>query len=113
MTVHGLDLATGLRAGGHPVEEALDILVEVAEALGLKPISQHTEHQVAGQMVRRSPTEYRTPPCPQTRQIEIAQARDLGFHSLMTNRGLSHGRQAARRVDFFAAGLGASGRTIR
>jgi hypothetical protein len=96
-----------------PVEEALGVLVEVAEALGLKPISQHTEQQVAGQMVRSSPTEYRTPPRPQTRQVEIAQARDLGIHGLMTNRGLCHGRQAARRVDFFAAGLGASAGTIR
>jgi hypothetical protein len=68
---------------------------------------------VAGQMVRRSPTEYRTPPRPQARQIEIAQARDLDFHGPMTNRGLSHGRQAARRVDLRAAGLGASGGTIR
>jgi hypothetical protein len=85
----------------------------VAEALGLKPISQHTEKQVPGKMVRRSPTEYRTPPRPQTRQVEIAQARDLGFYGLITNRGLSHGRQAARRFDFRAAGLGESGGTIR
>jgi hypothetical protein len=85
----------------------------VAEALGLKPISQHTEQQVAGQVVRRSPTEYRTPPRPQTCQAEIAQARDLGFHGITITQRISHGRQAARRVDFFAAGLGASGGTIR
>jgi hypothetical protein len=85
----------------------------VAEALGLKPIGQHTEQEVAGQVVRRSPTEYRAPLRPQTCQVEIAQARDLDIHGLMTNRGLSHGRQAARRVDFRAAGLGASGGMIR
>ena len=41
------------------------------------------------------------------------RARDLGFHGIMTYRMFRHRRQAARRVDFRVAGLGASGGTIR
>jgi hypothetical protein len=64
-------------------------------------------------VIGRSATEHRTPPRPQTREVEIAQARDLGFHGIMTSDGASHGRQAARRAAFLAAGLGACGGRMR
>ena len=57
--------------------------------------------------------EHRTPLCPQTPEVEIAQARDLDLYGIMINQRLSHARQAAQRVDFRLAGLGAAGGTIR
>jgi hypothetical protein len=42
----------------------------------------HHPYEVEGQMIGRSATEYRTLPCPQTRKIEIAQSRNLGFHGI-------------------------------
>lgn len=49
----------------------------------------------------------------QTAEVEIAQARDLGFHGIMTSDGSSHGHQAARRAAFLAAVLGAFGGRMR
>src|SRR5260370_20098132 len=45
-----------------PVEQTPTIVIQFAEPIGLQPISQNTEQQVAGQVRRGSPAQNRVPP---------------------------------------------------
>ena len=62
---------------GDLVEEALGVPVEIAQPFGLQAIGDHAVEQMARQVIGGLAAEGRTPSCPQAREIEIAQMRDL------------------------------------
>ena len=75
--------------------------------------------QCDGQALHRQASKAKAPPgvAPAGLDFEglgkFARARLRPFYGIMTNRRLSHGRQAARRVDFRVVRLGAPGDAIR
>ena len=71
--------------------------------VGLKPIGQNAEQQMARQVRGRSSSEYGVPPSPKRTDIEIAQTRDLDVDCLAVRRGWTdldawHGVQVGRRL---------------
>ena len=68
------------RAFGDPIQQPDAITAEVAEGLGLDPIGQHPEQQVPGQVLGRRLAGHGPEAGPQTREIEVAQPRDLVLH---------------------------------
>ena len=59
------------------VEQTLALAVQVAQMVGLKPVSQNAKQQVAGQVRGRPPPEYGMPTASKLPDVEIAQARNL------------------------------------
>jgi hypothetical protein len=98
------------RFGGDVIEKALGIPVEIAQSFGLQAIGNDAVEQMTRQMIGGFAAEDRMPSCPQAREIEIAQVRDL---VLQSTRWRSHGDQAARQADFVLARCCAAGDTIR
>jgi hypothetical protein len=84
--------------------------VEIAQPFGLQAIGDDSVEQLARQVAGRLTSEDGLPSCPQPREVEIGQMRDL-IIQLVQGRG--HDDQAARRVDFAFTGCCASGDTIR
>jgi hypothetical protein len=82
---------------GDPVEEALDVPVEIAHSFGLQAIGDHAVEQMARQVIGGLAAEHRMPSCPQAWEIEIAQMRDL---VLQFAHWCSHDDHAACRGDF-------------
>jgi hypothetical protein len=93
---------------GDPVEKALGVAVEIAQAFGLQAVGDHAKEEVAGKVVGGLMAEYRLPAGPQAGEVEIAHARDL-FLQVDYWRGHD---QAARR-DLVLVGGRASGPGIR
>jgi hypothetical protein len=61
------------------IKEPLAPGVQIAETIGLNPVSQNPKYEVAGQVRERSPAELVVPTNLKATNIEIAQARDLDF----------------------------------
>jgi hypothetical protein len=60
-----------------PVEQALALGIQVTQLIGLKPVSQNAEQEVAGQVRGRRSPERILPPDPKLIDVEITQARNL------------------------------------
>jgi hypothetical protein len=86
----------------HLVEEALSVVVEIAQPFGLQAVGDHAVEQMARQVIGGLAAEHRMPSCPQATEIEIAQMRDL---VLQFGHWRSHDDHAARRVDFVLTGF--------
>jgi hypothetical protein len=87
---------------GDPAQQTLAVALQFAEPVGLQPIGQDTEQQVAGQVRGRAPSEHGMPSGPQLPDIETAQARDLVIEGLSIRLAWidchsHHWDQAARR----------------
>jgi hypothetical protein len=61
----------------HLIKETLGVSVEVAQPFGLQAVGDHAVEQMARQVIGGLAAEDRMPSCPQAREIEIAQMRDL------------------------------------
>jgi hypothetical protein len=59
------------------VEQALALRIQVTQLIGLKPVSQNAEQEVAGQVRGRRSPERVLPPDPKFTNVEITQARNL------------------------------------
>jgi hypothetical protein len=75
-------------------------IIEVAQPVGLEPVSQSSKQQMTGQMRGRSPAKYRMPTAAQLSDVEIAQARNLDIKRRAIRQGRTdpyarHGNQAA------------------
>ena len=60
-----------------PVKQTPSVSIEVAEPIGLQPISQNPKQQVPGDVRRCSPPEHRAPSGSEPLDVETAQTRDL------------------------------------
>ena len=60
-----------------PIEQTLALGIQVAQLIGLKPISQNAKQQMAGQVRGWLPPEHGMPTAAKLTDVEIAQARDL------------------------------------
>jgi hypothetical protein len=75
--------------------------IEVTEAVGLEPVGNHLEYQVAAKVRGHWPPEYFLPAPAQFMEVEIAQARNLSVKLVSvwqrrTDPDAGHGAQAAR-----------------
>src|SRR5262249_39258381 len=80
------------------------LAVQITQHVGLQPVRQHAEQEVAGQVEVWSPPEYVTPMASKLPDVEIAQARNLAVEGLPVRRNRSnldarHGPQADPRSD--------------
>ena len=64
------------------VEQALVLAVQITQHIGLQPVSQDAEQQVAGQVRVRPPPELSVPTALKLPDVEIAQARNLAVECL-------------------------------
>ena len=64
------------------IEQPLTIAIQVPQGIGLKPVRQHAEQEMARQVRGRSPSEYGVPTGPKRTDVEIAQARNLDVECL-------------------------------
>ena len=76
-----------------PLKQTPSVRIEIAEPIGLQPISQNPKQQVAGQVRGCSPPEHRVPSGSQFPDVETAQTRDL----VVERRSILH-----RRIDHHA-----------
>src|SRR5665811_987993 len=87
------------------IEQTLTLTIQVTQLIGLKPIRQNTEQQMAGQVRRRSSPEYGVPTVPKFTDVEVTQARNLDVECLSvrwraTDLYARHGDQGDRRLDW-------------
>ena len=80
------------------------LAVQITQHVGLQPVSQNAEQEVAGQVRVRSPPEYVMPMASKPPDVEIAQARNLAVECLpvrqgRTNPDARHGAQDDWRSD--------------
>jgi hypothetical protein len=69
------------------IKEPLARGVQIAEAIGLKPVCQNPKHEVARQVRGRATRERIVPAGTKAGNIEIAQVRDLDIESFLVWRG--------------------------
>src|SRR5262249_58141535 len=70
-----------------PVEQTLALAVQITQYVGLQPIRQNAEQEVAGQVGMWSPPEYVMPMASKPPDVEIAQARNLAVECLAVRQG--------------------------
>jgi hypothetical protein len=68
-------VALGVRC--NPLEVALRVAVEIAEAFSLQAVGDDAVEKMPGQVIGGLAAEHRPPPCSQAGEVEIAHARDL------------------------------------
>ena len=61
------------------IEQAATLAIQVTPSIGLQPVREGAEQQMARKMRRRSPAEHNAPTAAQPLDIEIAQLRNLGI----------------------------------
>jgi hypothetical protein len=98
---------SGLFGCDRSVQAAPALGIEVTEAVGLEPVGNHPEYQVAGKVSGRWPPENSLPTPAQFSEVEIAQAGNLSLKLISvwqrrTDPNAWHGAQAARRLDALA-----------
>src|SRR5262249_45497486 len=86
------------------IEDTLALGIKIAEPIGLQPIGNDPEQEVAWQVRGRTVPANTQPLSPQRTDVEIAQARDLGIDCLSVRRGRTdldprHGVQNARALE--------------
>src|SRR6516164_5896371 len=59
------------------IEQTSARIIEVAQPVGLQPVSQSPKQQMAGQMRGWSPAEYSMPTAAQLSDVELTQPRNL------------------------------------
>ena len=66
------------------------LAVQITQYVGLQPVNQNAEQEVAGQVRVRSPPEYVMPMASKSPDVEIAQARNLAVECLAVRQGRSN-----------------------
>lgn len=61
--------------------------IQIAETIGLKSVGQNSKHEMARQVRGRSTPERIVPTGLKAAKVEIAQARDLDFESIVVRQG--------------------------
>ena len=72
------------------VEQMFALAVQITQYVGLEPISQNAEQEVAGQVRVRWPPEYVMPTASKLPDGEIAQAGNLAVEFLPVRQGRSN-----------------------
>ena len=59
------------------------LIVQIAQPIGLKPVSQNAKQEMTGQVGKWPPPEYGVPACLEILDAEDAQLRELSVECLL------------------------------
>ena len=80
---------SGLLGRARAIEQAATLAIQVTPSIGLQPVREGAEQQMARKVRRRSAAERSMPTAPQLLDIEIAQLRNLEIER-RTNQAAPH-----------------------